>query len=364
MTSRQKTAFLAVPGLILLGGLFGYLIGHLRSTSPETTVPETKDAPVAQVQTTTLRRGTIEETIRSYGSVIAAPGQTEVYSVAYENQIAQVLVTNGQEVAAGQPLVIVKPSPDMSLQWKQAQIDFEAARSQLETVQSRFDIKLATNEDLTQAQQQYNLIEEQLNSFSDRGLDTLRTLNARQSGVVSQLQVQLGQIIPAGEMLLETVNRDQMQVRLGIEGNDARHMTEGKTVRLFPVNAENDEAFTGQIVRITRVVNPETRLVDVYVRPSDPARLLLDSYIRGEIAIGSSAGLVVPRSSVLPIDGKHVLYSIQGDSVAVEHFVSIGLESDSLLEVHNSDLQDGMQIVTVGNSELHDGMSVRVVSAL
>jgi multidrug efflux pump subunit AcrA (membrane-fusion protein) len=116
---------------------------------------------------------------------------------------------------------------------------------------------------------------------------------------------------------------------------------------------------SGRIRLITRRVNPETRLVDVFVAPSMEGRLLLNEYVEGRIVIAGSDALVVPRASALPEAGQYVLYTVEKDR-AVRHVVRLGLENTAEVQVTGDGLQEGQSVVVTGNSELHDGMAVRV----
>src|SRR5438067_13447353 len=110
---------------------------------------------------------------------------------------------------------------------------------------------------------------------------------------------------------------------------------------------------------ITRRLDPEARLVEVYVALPSETKLLLDGYVRGEFTRSSENALVVPRSAILPDEGGFALFTLS-ENHAAKHAVKTGLENEREIEVSADDLHEGDEAVTVGNYELEDGMEVEV----
>jgi membrane fusion protein (multidrug efflux system) len=128
------------------------------------------------------------------------------------------------------------------------------------------------------------------------------------------------------------------------------------------VNVPGESTISGRIRKISRSVNPSTRLIDVFVLLPSSTDFLLGEMVVGTIAIASARGWVVPRSCVLPADGRFVLYTVK-DGRASRHIVDVGLENEKEVEVFSKDLQAGDRVVALGNYELSDGMSVQVVGS-
>jgi multidrug efflux pump subunit AcrA (membrane-fusion protein) len=73
--------------------------------------------------------------------------------------------------------------------------------------------------------------------------------------------------------------------------------------------------------------------------------------------------LIVPRSAVLPNDGRYILFTVEKGR-AKEHTVRVGLQNKNEVEVSMStDLPSDAPVVTLGNYQLKDGMSVKVDEA-
>lgn len=317
--------------------------------------------PVASVEVTPLKRGRIEETLSAFGSVVAAPGEVEIFSVPFECRVRRILVTAGMAITNHTPLVEVESSPDTRLQFDQARLERDSAAQALKFAEQRMELRLATQPDLLLARQNLGNVEARLQSMVDRGVEGTRVIRATSPGVVSRVAAQPGQIVSGGLALVETIGRNKIIVLLGVENEDVAHLTRGQLVRLLRVNTPNQPPIDGHIGTISQQVNPATRLVDLLVVPSSDARLLLNEYVEGRIVTAARNTLIVPRPAVLPEGGQFVLYTVDGDH-AVKHVVTVGLENTRELEVAAEGLQEGQSVVVVGNSQLANGMLVKVES--
>lgn len=321
--------------------------------------PESEKGPVAKVQVITLERGKIEKTITAFGTVVAALGQTQTFSVSFESQIRQVLVTAGQAVDINTPLIEVSPSPESRLRFVQARAERDTAKNNIELVKQRVEMKLATRQDQIAAQQTYDAAELNLKSMEEQGSDRNKTILAGSKGLVSQISVEQGQIVPAGAPIIATIGEDQISVILGVENEDIGLLQTGQDVRLYQVNAAEKKMINGKIGLVTHRVNQQTRMVDVFVIPQTGKDLLLNQYVEAIIIVRSDEGFLVPCSAVLPEDSNYVLYTVENEH-AVKHVVNIGLRNSQQVEVVSDELRQGQQVVVAGNYELKNDMAVNV----
>jgi membrane fusion protein (multidrug efflux system) len=315
--------------------------------------------PTARVKTLPVRKGTITENMRVYGTVVPAPGATQAVSVPFESQVRRIMVSAGQEVSKGSLLLEIEPSPDTKLKFQQASDAYALAKEKLEHVQQLLDLKLATNTQLLSAKQAVQQAELSLESMKRRGIDGQNDLRSDVRGVIQKVHVQEGAIVPAGNPLVEIVAQDRLEVRLGVEPTSISRVKINQKVFLTKVNVSASLGVTGRVREISRSVKPSTQLVDVFIALPSPAGFLLGESILGILTIDSAEGLIVPRSAVLPEEDKHILYTIK-DGHAMKHTVKIGLENDGEMQVSSPDLQPGEPVVVLGNYELKDAMAVEV----
>jgi len=319
---------------------------------------EKKAGPVPQVQVAKVERKTITETVIAYGSVVAQPGKTHSVSIAFETRVRHILVAPGQFVQENDPLIEIEPSSGAQVQFQQAKNAAEAARKELKQTQERFNLKLATNQDLSGAEKTARDAEAQLTALQRAGAGGDNRLHSDMAGVIAKVDAQDGQIVPPGGPLVEIVAENEIEVKLGVEAEDLSAAPEGGSVTIVPVNDPTAFKVEGSIRLVTRRIDPTTRLVDVYVALPQGTKLLLDGYVRGEMKRTEKNALVVPRSAVLPNESREFEVFTVANNRATKHTVKIGAENPKEIQVLADDLHEGDPVVTVGNYELEDGMAV------
>jgi len=316
--------------------------------------------PIAHVQVAKLERKTITEKVIVYGSVVAQPGKTHSVSIAFETRVRHILVAPGQFVQENDPLIEVELSPGAQVQFQQAKNAAEAARKELKQTQERFNLKLATNQDLSAAEKTARDAEAQLTALQRAGAGGDNRIHSDIAGVIAKVDAQDGQIVPPGGPLVEIVAENEIEVKLGVEPEDLSAVQEGAPITIFPVNDPTAAQVEGSIRLVTRRIDPTTRLVDVYVALPKGTKLLLDQYVRGEIQRVEENALVVPRSAVLPNESREFKVFTVANNRAVTHTVKVGAENPREMQVIADDLHPGDLVVTVGNYELEDGMAVEI----
>ena len=321
---------------------------------------EKKPSPVAQVQVAKVQRKTVTEKVIAYGSVVAQPGKTHSVSIAFETRVRHVLVAPGQFVRENDPLVEIELSPAAQVQFQQAKNAAEAAQKELKQTQERFNLKLATNQDLSAAEKTARDAEAQLTALQRAGAGGDNRVHSDVAGVIAKVNAQDGQIVPPGNPVVEIVAENDIEVKLGVEAEDLSAAQEGAPVTIIPLNDPTAPKVEGTIRLVTRRIDPATRLVDVYVTLPAGTKLFLDGYVRGEIQRTEKNALAVPRSAVLPNESREFEIFTVANNHAIRHTVKIGAENPNEIQVIANDLHEGDPVVTLGNYELEDGMAVEI----
>ena len=334
------------------------LLMMMMGCSPEPSTGTTPE-PIAQVNTVKLQKMEMTKSVTTYGVVLPFPDKLQTLSLPFNSEIETVQVTEGQLVKRGDVLLTVKSGADANLQLEQAREELNAAIEENKLLKERVTLKLGTQQDLVTTQLRVDQAKVMIKNLMERGIGKSQPLKAEKDGMVHLVNVQQGQLVPAGNPLLQLIDQNQWVVRLGVEPEDYEHLQLKQQVLITPVNKRGTEPVKGRIETITHQIDPATRLLNVLVRPETNQALLINDFVQAEIILSSHQTLVAPRQAVLPDGSAYSLFTIKNNH-AVKHSVQTGLENDKQIEVIADDLQDQDETVVSGNYELEDGMAVEI----
>jgi membrane fusion protein (multidrug efflux system) len=340
-------------------GAAGYFWGHRAQTA---TAGDDSDSdadiePTPTVQTTPIRQGHIDCKIVAYGVVAARSSDVSVLSVPYEARVKQIKVAEGERIGAGAVVMEIEPSADTQLQMVQGKAAYESAAQGLEQTKARFASHLATNQDLLDAQQNLQIARLKLDSMQGEGAGGPAELKSSTGGLVAKVDVQEGQVVPAGTALVEIAGGSRLEVRLGVESSEAAFIKPGDQVALQDLG-QSGATMAGTVRLVAQRINPDTRMIDVMASLPADSTLPLGDYLRGEFSAAGSDGLLVPVSAVLPDDEGFSMFTVD-QGKAVEHKVTVAVRNDELALISGDGLSAGQAAVTLGNLELEDGMAVK-----
>jgi len=345
----------ALIGIVLIAMLLVYL-SRISNDSEPAIAADLPPEPVAQVKTLRLKKAEIQNNLMAYGVVLPLPDKLQTISVSYPSQIEKIQVNPGQLVQPGTILLSLKPGPTALLQWHKAQTELQAALHNQQLLQQRIRLKLATRQDLINAQLRVDQAKVMIKNLADQGINKIKQITAKQAGIIYQVNVQQGQQLPAGAPLLQIVAQNQWVVRLGVEPEDYEYLKIDQQILMLPVNTADIEPVQGRIEMISHQIDPNTRLLNVFVRPELNQTLFINDFVKARIIIDTVNTWLVPRQAVLSEEGGYALFSIVNGR-AVKHQVQLGLENDRQVEVISDDLHEQDEIVILGNYELQPGMA-------
>ncbi len=358
-----RFVILLVAVIAAAGGGYWFGVKHPHESADAesaTTQAKEEEKPVGEVETMVLTKGSISETITAYGTITAEPGNVKVISVPFESRVVHIAAAPGEKVEAGAEVVKVEASPDALVALQDAKNAVAATTNDLKQAEQRMNDHLATNQEISQAKQALQSAQLKLDSLVQRGVGESHLLKAEAGGVISKVDAQEGQIIPAGGPLVEIAAADRIQAVLGVQPEFAGALQRDQAVHLFPANRTGGEAIEGKIRLISQRVDPATRLVSVTVALPADSHLMLESFITGEIVRASADGFVLPRAAALPEeDGSYAIFTVK-DKHAVKHDVKLGLTDAGNVQVIGEGLAEGDVVVIAGNYQLEDGMEVEV----
>ena len=156
------------------------------------------------------------------------------------------------------------------------------------------------------------------------------------------------------------LDRDEMAVRLNVPEQDIADIKNGQPA-LIKVDAYPEEEFKGEVVRVSEVVDIQTRTLPVEISiPNEKHLLKSGMFARINIFAGRlSARLVIAQDALVREDSSDFVYRLE-DSKARKVRVKTGMYQDSKVEILEG-LEEKQKVITFGHQGLKDGAEVNVV---
>jgi RND family efflux transporter MFP subunit len=187
------------------------------------------------------------------------------------------------------------------------------------------------------------------------------TIRAPISGVVTEKQVERGDVVTSNTPLFTIADKSTLVVQVMISELDVTALATGDAVEVM-VEALPDRAFRGRIRRIFPSADPASRLVPVEVAlTGGDARDLTIGFlarVRFHLAPRNDV-LMIPATALIETVGQPAVFLLQGSSVT-RRTVERGETYQGRVEIRNG-LTPGDSVIVAGQNMLRDGATVRVV---
>ena len=189
------------------------------------------------------------------------------------------------------------------------------------------------------------------------------TLLADAPGVVTAVGAEPGEVVRAGEMIVQLARQG---------GRDAVFDVPEQLIRMGPRNPlvqialTNDPTVhaTGRIREVAPQADPATRTFQVKVGIIDPPEALrLGATVTGSIKLAPPPGVEVPASALTEANGRPAVWVVDPRSLTVSLRNVDILRYDPTSVVIAQGLKTGDIVVTAGVQTLHPGQKVRLLGA-
>lgn len=315
-----------------------------------------EDAGSVLVETIPSHLGSLPDIVTAYGTAGPALDGSMTISLQSQGRIDRFLVTPGEAVRAGEPLLQFELSQSALGSFEQARTALATARLDRSRIQDLVQQKLATKDQLTQATKAVTDAQINLDTLVRSGSNQPRvTIKAPFDGVVSTIPVAQGDTIAPGATMMTMIRADGLVVNVGVEPSQRLRLHPGDAVALEDLTTRQPLA-AGRLARIDGLINPKTRLVDADIATG--AALLPGAAFRADITVGAFKGYVVPRDAVLGEGEDVAIYQVAGGTA---HRVAVTIVGSTAEQsVVTGAIDPRRPIVVKGNYQLSDGMAVRV----
>ena len=160
------------------------------------------------------------------------------------------------------------------------------------------------------------------------------------SGVVSDRQVSIGDVVQPGAMLFSVVDPSSMRLEGSVPAEQLSQVRIGAPVT-FTVNGYPGRSFGGKVTRVNPTADPATRQVRIVISiPNAEGRLVGGLFANGRLASQSHSGMIVPISAVDSRSNVPAVFRIKAGKVE-RVAVQLGLRDDGAEKI---EIASGVQV--------------------
>src|SRR6266496_1360261 len=361
---RRKGIVIAIALLVTICvfafGIKALQIGKMMST-PQTMPPTT-------VSSTSVKEEDWAPRLTAVGSVSAVQGA--VVSAELAGVVSEITFENGGEAKKGEVLMKLDASQEEAL-LRSAEAEAQLAQTDLERSRDLAMKKVVSSAELDSAQSKFR----RLNAVVDQVRSSIakKTLIAPFDGQVGIRQVNVGQMINAGQQVVALTSLDPVYVDFALPEQHLSRLAKGLQVQVR-ADALPGREFKGKLTAINSMVDAVTRNVPLQATLENSDHALRPGMF-------AKVDVVLPvKEAVLVIPATAISYAPYGDSVFViekkkdpksgkesqvlrQQFIRTGEARGDFVTVTNG-LKAGEVVVSSGVFKLRNGMEVTVNNEL
>jgi len=358
--SRRKGLGIAIGLLvaivIFVFGIKALQIGKMMSSPKVMPVTTVTSAPVKEEDWAPM--------LSAVGSVSAAQGA--VVATELGGTISEIRFENGAEAKKGDVLIRLDASQEEAL-LRSAEAEADLARTDLERSRGLAAQKVVSKAELDAAESKFR----RLNAIVDQMRSNIakKTIVAPFDGQLGIRQMNVGQMINAGQQVVALTSLDRVYVDFALPEQHVSKLTKDLEVRVR-ADALPGREFKGKLTASNSMVDAVTRNVPLQATLENPDHALRPGMF-------TKVDVMLPETKkTIVIPGSAVSYAPYGDSVFViekqkdpksgqeslvlrQQFVRIGETRGDFVSVTQG-LKAGEEIVGTGVFKLRNGMVVTI----
>lgn len=188
-----------------------------------------------------------------------------------------------------------------------------------------------------------------INSLSTRSdLSSVFSLNSPIDGIVIERNATIGASVNTDASLFKIIDISRVWVDANVFEKDLERVRNGQEVKLT-VPALPNSTFSGRVIFVSSVVDPESRTIKVRTEVTNTDdRLKPDMFANVEIVTDlNRKAISVPQSAVLDDGGKSVVFVAEGNGYT-KRVVTAGIKGNDRMEILDG-LSAGEKVVVKGN---------------
>ena len=360
------------------------------SATPSSTPQSAQPAQTQAIETETVALAPIAGMISATGKILVAEDRMANIGPVHEGRIVRLYAGQGSRVSKGQKLAdlesadidqaeadYLKALADVenarrtsSAEIKLAQANYDrtkllyektitagknlqAAEHDLEVAQAAAANSQATTKAALIAARRHLLVlglrDSDIDALSGKpGLGAVFSLTSPIQGIVVERTATIGATVGTDANLFKIIDISRVWIDANVFERDLARVRLGQEARVS-VPAFPGSTFTGKVILINSVVDPDTRTVKVRTEvPNPDGRLKPDMFANVSIITAQNrAAVSIPQSALLNDEGKTIVFVADGNTYKKRQ-VTAGIQGNDRVEIIDG-LQAGEKVVVKGN---------------
>jgi membrane fusion protein (multidrug efflux system) len=347
----------------LLAAIIVFVVGiKILQIGKMMSMPQTM--PPTTVSSTSVKEEDWAPHLTAVGSVSAVQGA--VVSAELAGVVSEINFENGGEAKKGEVLMKLDASQEEAL-LRSAEAEAQLAKTDLERSRDLAIKKVVSGAEFDSAQSKFT----RLNAVVDqmRSSITKKTLIAPFDGQLGIRQVNVGQMINAGQQVVPLTSLDPVFADFALPQQYLGQLTPGLEVHVT-TDAIPGRVFNGKLTAINSMVDSSTRNITLQATLDNSDHALRPGmFAKAEVALPEKhKALVVPGSaisyapfgdSVFVIEKKKDEKTGKESQVIRQQFVRVGEARGDLVAITQG-LKAGETVVSTGVFKLRNGMTVTI----
>jgi membrane fusion protein (multidrug efflux system) len=342
--------------LILAGLALQGCLDHAVGNDDPAMNGATDKEPAIPVETATVAAGDVAAFYSGTATLEADEQATVVAQIT--GVVLDVLAEEGDYVEAGQVLARVETNRYL-LQVEKAGAALKRLETDYQRKKELFEKELVSADDYERVSSE---LQAQKAAYDLARLDLEYTnIRAPIAGFVSERLVRAGNLVKLHDPVYRVTSYDPLLAVLHVPERELSVLRKGLGVSMS-LDAWPGQLFSGEVIRISPVVDPGTGTFRVTAKVTDHDRMLKPGLFgRIEILYDLHQDVpVIPRSAVITEDDSSHVFVVDGQGEASRRAVQLGYERAGLVEVVTG-VTNGETVVTAGKGSLSDGVRVEVI---
>lgn len=247
-----------------------------------------------------------------------------------------------------------------------AEANYALAKSDVERQRQLVDKKFISQSALDRYEAQLKTADARVNQAKAQAAvsgnqSRYTALTADRDGVVTQIRAEPGQVVDAGELIVQVVDTKQIEVLVAVPESRMAKIKVGDNVgvKLWASQVTNPErTYVGKVREIAPAASSATRAFDVRVAitdADDAVKLGMTAGVR--LAQAEADEIIIPTSALTQVNGKSAVWVVDKKDIANPREVRAGQFTENGVMI-TSGLQAGEMVAIAGVHTLIKGQKV------